>query len=132
MKFRFPALTLALLLALPPGALAHVVFRCHMTGRVMTTCCCPTAQHRDLHGPSLRKHCCDVQKAQAPVDRGAVSSPLGDLSPVPAPALFQPPPALRFVARAPAPRTLRPAGARAPPLPLHGRGVYLEVCSFLI
>lgn len=129
---RIAALNLALLLALPVSSFAQVVHLCRAEAEQPKpghACCCPHVEAPA--GDALGAECCEFRHTDA-----------GVLSPAPQPVMpdFVPSVVLAHAAPAPLPsddallrpRVLVPRGARAPPPPLHGRGVYLEVCSFLI
>ncbi len=128
---RITALLVTLALAFPAAALGQVVHRCLMAGLVIGACCC-SHQHDEAGGPAADERpevCCDGEVGDAgpaPVVPQP-APPAFALTPAPTAAVPPPPePTL-----APRPRALLPVGARAPP-PLHGRGIYLEVCAFLI
>jgi hypothetical protein len=131
MTARITALLVTLALAFPAAALGQIVHRCVMAGLVVGACCC-SHQHEGSDGPAAEiddEACCDTL-ASSPAPAPLTPQPPPPVFALPAvvPPAPVPPPAPALAAR---PRVLAPVGARAPP-PLHGRGIYLEVCAFLI
>jgi hypothetical protein len=130
MTARFTALLVTLALAVPAAALGQVVHRCLMAGLVIGACCC-SHQPEGGDGPAVDADaCCDTKAttaAPAPVAPHPAPPVVALPADLPAPVAV-PPPLPTLATR---PRVLAAVGARAPP-PLHGRGIYLEVCAFLI
>lgn len=128
MTRRLTAFLIVAALGLPARAFGQLAHRCPAQAPVFGTSCCHTARDGGTPAELDRDDCCGAESRRASPLAAApqpASPPLPDLAAV---AVLPPRGA---AALDPRPRVLAPAGAPAPP-PLHGRGIYLEVCSLLI